>query len=135
MTNNTNTPAQQTDEIDLGEVFRVIGRYKYSILLITLVTTIAAAIFAYFSPNIYKARSTVYVKHERGASDDFMSLALGTKNSNVENETAILQSRHIVNLALKKLNTNVRYFTKQKRSINIHHLLYRYSLPQIWELN
>ena len=59
MNNNQTTNQIQNDEIDLKEVFKTIFRYKYSILLITLLFMIGSAIFAYVKPNIYSASSTI----------------------------------------------------------------------------
>lgn len=102
----------ETDEIDLGEVFSVIKRFKYSILVITLIATILAAIFAYFSPNIYSSNTTVYIKSEKGSTADFMSMALGEQSNNVDNELEIIKSNYVIAKALENLNLGTRYFTK-----------------------
>ena len=45
------------DEIDLSEVFRTIYNYKYMIISLIIVFTLASTVFAYFKPNVYKASS------------------------------------------------------------------------------
>ena len=107
---------QNPDEINLSEVFRVLNRYKTSIITITLLTAILAAVFAYFSPNIYSSSSTIYIKEDdKNRNQDFMNLALGMQGANVDNEIAILQSHTIAANTLNDLNIGTRYFTK-------HHL-------------
>ena len=102
----------ESDEIDLSEVFSVIKRFKYSILLIAFTTTIFATVFAYFSPNIYSSNTTVFIKSERGSPSDFMSMALGEQSNNVDNELEIIKSNYIISKALENLNLGTRYYTK-----------------------
>ncbi|MEA3521413.1 MAG: GNVR domain-containing protein, partial [Campylobacterota bacterium] len=102
----------QEDEIDLAELFGVLRRYQYSIILISILVTLFATIFAYFATNIYQAKATIEVKSERNAQKDFMSMALGMDSNNVDNEIEILKSRWIISRAQEQLNLNTRYFTK-----------------------
>ena len=103
---------KKPDEINLSEVAKVIGRYKKSILFITLIGTILATVFAYFSPNVYTTSTTVFIKSEKGGSDDFMSMALGAQSNNVDNEIEIIKSDSIISKALQNLDIATRYFTK-----------------------
>jgi uncharacterized protein involved in exopolysaccharide biosynthesis len=53
MPNHYTTPDQHRiaeDEIDLRELFRTIGRYIWSIMLITLLITVITAAIAYRMP-------------------------------------------------------------------------------------
>jgi len=112
----------ETDEIDLGEVFGVIKRFKYSIISITFIVAVLAAVFAYFSPNIYSSNTTVYVKGEKGSTTaDFMSMALGEQSNNVDNEIEIIKSTHVISKALENLNLDTRYFTKHNlRTVELY---------------
>ena len=38
---------QRNDEIDLKEVIKTVLRYKYSIILITLILSVGSVVFAY----------------------------------------------------------------------------------------
>ena len=108
------TQAQHTpDEINFGEIFRVIQRYKYSIITIVIITTFLAAVFAYFSPNIYSSSATIFVKEDgKNPNDDILNKALGMQSVNIDNQIAILQSHTIAQKALNELNIGTRYFKK-----------------------
>ena len=104
---------QQNDEIDLKQVFKVISRYKYIILLLAIVFTIAAAVFAYTKPNIYASSATIEMQEEqRGYNTaDALKQAFTGGGINVQNQIEILKSRFLAEKALKSLDLNTRYFT------------------------
>lgn len=56
---NSNTPAPPSDEIDLGDLFRVLWKSKILIVVITVITTCIAAGYAFLSPPVYQA--TVHI--------------------------------------------------------------------------
>lgn len=109
-----NTKTQQNpDEIDLGEIFRVLNRYKYSITSLVIIAAFLAAVFAYFSPNIYSSSATVFVKEDgKNPNDDILNKALGMQSVNIDNQIAILQSHTIAQRALNELNIGTRYYKK-----------------------
>ena len=114
------------DEIDLKEIFSTLNRYKYSIIVFMIVFTIGAAVFAYFTPNVYEAETTIELKQENnnfgGANNDVMALALGGNGANLDNEQYIIQSRFLSEKVLKELDIGTRYFTKQHyRTIELYH--------------
>ena len=88
--NTSTTNPQHTvdeDEIDLKEVFNTLNRYKYSILVFSIVFTIGAVLFAYFTPNVYEAETTIELKQETkgwdGGNSDAMAQALGGNSANL----------------------------------------------------
>ena len=102
------------EEIDIGELFKILKRYKASIIVLTTLITILASVYAYFAQDVYVSSSTLEVKSEKGQSDkDFLAVALGQQSSNVDNEIEILSSRWIISKAVDGLNLNVRYFTTE----------------------
>ncbi len=105
------------EEIDLKEVFSTLNRYKYSIIIFMIVFTIGATVFAYFTPNVYEAETTIELKKEdprfRGDNSDTMALALGGNSANLENEQYIIQSRFLAEKVLQELDIGTRYFTKK----------------------
>jgi uncharacterized protein involved in exopolysaccharide biosynthesis len=52
------------DEIDIKEIFATIKRYKISILIIALLFTLGAAVYAYMAPSIYQAKAYIEVQEE-----------------------------------------------------------------------
>ena len=115
---NTTIETQTTeDEIDLGQIFNTLKRYKYSVIFVALLATFFAGAFAYFSPNIYSSSATIFVKSEKSGpsgGDDFMNMALGMQSNNIDNEIEILKSYTIASMALKNLDIGTRYFKKHK---------------------
>jgi capsular exopolysaccharide synthesis family protein len=110
---------QQThnDEIDLKQVFRIMAKYKVSIILITLLFFIGSAVFAYYKQNIYASHATIEVLEDNSngvSSTDFMVKAFGGNAYNMDNEIATIQSRYIVQKALEKLNLTTQYFAYNK---------------------
>ena len=67
----------EEDEIDLKEIFRVILKYKYTIILTALLSLLIAGVYVYFKPNIYKATATVEVssKNKSAIGGDIFSLS------------------------------------------------------------
>jgi capsular exopolysaccharide synthesis family protein len=105
------------DEIDLKQVFRVIAKYKKSIIAIILIFFIGSVVFAYYKQNIYESNLTIEVLEDDSkgvSSTDFMVKALGGSTYNMDNEIAVLQSRYIVQEALEKLNLTTQYFSYNK---------------------
>ena len=111
-----NEQTTNPDEINFTEVFRILKRFKYSIVSIVILATILAGVFAYFSPNIYNSSSTIFIKESnKNPNEDILNKALGMQGANIDNEIAILQSHTIAKKALNELNIGTRYFYK-------HHL-------------
>ena len=109
---STHTQTNQ-DEIDFAEIFRVIRRYKLSIITLTIIATLLAAVFAYFSPNIYSSSATIFIKESnKNPNEDILNKALGMQGANIDNEVAILQSHTIASKALNELNIGTRYYYK-----------------------
>ena len=109
---STQTQINQ-DEINFAEIFRVVRRYKFSIITLTIVATLLAAVFAYFSPNIYSSSATIFIKEtDNNKNGDILNNALGMQGANIDNEIAILQSHTIAAKALNELNIGTRYYFK-----------------------
>ncbi len=102
----------EEDEIDLKEVFSTLLKYKYSIILITMLITLLAAIYAYYKPNIYKATSTLEVSSKKSpiSADDILGEALSQGSKDIDTEIQIIKSRFVTNMALKKVDFVKHYY-------------------------
>lgn len=114
--NNQHNPSTMDEEIDLKDLFAVLGRYKRSILIIAGAVTLVSLIYVYFSSNIYQASLSLQINdasspQTKNGQEDFMAQALDTQGQNVDNEIAVLQSYFIAQKALQKVNVGTRYFT------------------------
>jgi len=102
----------EEDEIDLKELFATIYKYKYSILLITIITTLIAGVYIYFKPNIYRAEATIEVssKSKPSFGDDLLSAALSSNAQDISTEIEIIKSRFVNKLALKNVDFIKHYY-------------------------
>ena len=101
------------DEIDLKEVFRTINRYRLMIVSFVILFTLGAAVFAYFKPNVYQARSTVEISDDKkmGGQEDILAMAMDGGSANVDTEIEIVKSVAMTQKALKKVDLAHRYYT------------------------
>ncbi len=102
------------DEIDIREVFGVINQYKKVIITFIVISSIIAAIYAYFKPSIYISSATVEVGIEQtggGVSkQDILAAATGGSASSADTEMDIIKSRFLASKALEKVDLNHRYY-------------------------
>jgi len=102
------------EEIDIKSFFTTISNYKWSILFTILLFTGGAGVYAYFSPDIYRASTSLKISSETArtiAGTDFMSAALGSGGIELDDEVALIKSRFLAKKALEELDIGTRYFT------------------------
>ena len=65
------------DELDLKEIFGTLKRYKFSILIVLLLFSIGAFVYAYMAPDVYRAKAYIEVQEDQSpnAIKDFLSMA------------------------------------------------------------
>lgn len=114
---NSVQPQGNKNEIDLVELFGIFRNNKWLIITIATVFTLFATILAYVSPNLYQATTTleVQIDTKRIPTNDIMAMALATRDTVIDNEIDIVQSRLIVDKALESLNLGTRYFTSRNK--------------------
>ncbi|MFH0709997.1 MAG: polysaccharide biosynthesis tyrosine autokinase [Pseudomonadota bacterium] len=116
--NNQNvTSSVSEEEINFKDVFAILGRYKVSIIAITVFTLFLAVINAYFSMTVYQANLTMKIQPESqngSAASDILADALGGQKVNIENEMVILRSKLVVQKALESVPMEIRYYTKKQ---------------------
>jgi uncharacterized protein involved in exopolysaccharide biosynthesis len=126
MPNNYTTAtahAEEEDEIDLRELFRTIGRYKWSIMLMTLIITVITAAIAYRMPKYYKTSTVIEVKPKAGESGGFslggagalLGLGgLGGGSTSTEKDAALLGMFRINNKVLDSISYGAQFFAYEK---------------------
>lgn len=105
------SPASGSDEIDLKYLLNVLLRYKYIAIGIILLTTLAAAIYAYSIPSVYQSNGTILIQEERNrytwAGSDLNSILSSSfgvgAGSRLVNEVEILQSRMVASEIADKI--------------------------------
>jgi len=142
--NNTSTrddifpasqPMHNDDEIDLRELFSVIWKGKWLIILFTVVFAIAAVAYALSKPNIYTSSVLLAPATEEGGgmsalASQFGGLAslagvnLGSgSSSKTDLAIAVLKSRQFLMNFMNEHNLKIALFAGEKWDINSGELL------------
>jgi len=112
------------DEINLRELFRTIGCYKWSIIFFTLIVTLAMAAKVYFMPKYYKSTVTLEVKPEEQDAGGFSmggaaAMLLGGgggSTANLEKDITLLKTYRTNEKVLNKIDGYlVRYFITDEK--------------------
>ncbi len=111
-TNSTNLVKKELTIID---ILKVLKNYKWSILFITMLTTILAYMYAYQKPSIYQSYSILKVKsHQKSKTDDIVNSVTSTDNAkNVKEEITLLKTYKINKMALQAVDFSIQYFKKK----------------------
>ena len=122
MNNSKTTQLLEEDEIDLRELFATIGRYKWSIIFLTLLITTIVAVKVYFMPKYYQSTVMLEVKVEDekssglslGGAGALLGLGNGNK-ANLEKDVTLLKTFRTNQKVLNKMNQYiVRYFIQDE---------------------
>jgi len=101
----------------LIEFLKIITPYKWSIITITLISTLLSVLNLHFKPYIYESSAIIKIKTEnnmRGSTQDPLMNALSLAgNAEVAQELAILNTFYTNNKAIDKLGMKVQYFTEK----------------------
>ncbi len=102
--------------IDLGQIISIFYRYKYAIILITLIAAFSSYFFAYFKTNIYEAETTVEVGRGSitGSSGQGDVLSSLSDSMSLDTEFDIIKSRLVTNKALKEVDWRHHYYIKTR---------------------
>ncbi len=112
------------DEINLRELFTVIGRYKWSIIFFTLLITLAVAAKVYFMPKYYKSTVTIEVKPSDDEAGGFSmggaaAMLLGGASggsTDLEKDITLLKTYRTNEKVLNIIDGYmIRYFIKDKK--------------------
>ena len=110
-------------DIDLKEIFKTIYRYRYTIVLLTLLFSILSFIFAYTKPNIYSSSLTVELTEPKknASSEDFILQALEGSSTNVDNQIEVFKSWYIAKKTFEYLDLGTNFSTtKNFRKIDLY---------------
>ena len=144
--NNSTVTVSELDEPSLLDIGRVIVRGRYWVIAIAILTTIAAASWAYLSPTIYRS-STVLAPANSDRSMGGLSSALGqigglaslaginvdTRDSRIEEALAVLQSREFIEKFISDHNLLPILFPKKWDSRNERWSVSENKVPTLWK--
>jgi capsular exopolysaccharide synthesis family protein len=109
---NQNT-IQTNEDLNLKDLFALLFKYKWSIIFLTLLSTLLIFIYLYFQFSIYRSSALIEVKSNSPRS--IISEGLSSESSaigkeKIDKEIEILQTFYINNKVLDKINFNILYF-------------------------
>ena len=113
MKNKALTEIKETGQVDIKELFKILGRYKFFIPFIALLFGLAFGAYAYYQQNEYVSNTVVSIgaQQKSGAQkEDLLSMALGGSTVNLDTEIGIMTSRHIALNTLKKVDVTHKYY-------------------------
>ena len=117
----------EEDEIDLKELFKTIYKNRIMIIAISMTFSVVGAIYAYLKPNIYEATVMIEIgSNEKQSSFSFPSEALSLVGlsgggSSLSTEMDLIQSRFILDKAIKKLDiTQHCYVNKNLKKVELY---------------
>jgi len=100
--------------LDFKEFFKVVYNYKFSIIFITLFSTIIAFLFQYYQQNIYKAKAILEIGNTGQpvtlGNGDILNSAFGNGFSNIKTEIEKLKSISVTKKALEKVDFAHEYY-------------------------
>src|SRR6056297_782091 len=119
MSQQTQAPRPQEEEIDLREQLEIYLRHWPWFVAGVIICLIAAFLYLRTTTPVYNTVATVIIKDEdkgTGSSElaAFADLGLlgGMGTSSIENEIGIFKSKRLMTNVAKELNLNVRYFAE-----------------------
>ena len=122
--NNNSGIIKQKNDIEIGELFSTINRYKWSIIFFTILITLGVAVKVYFMPKYYKSTITIEVKAEENQAGGFSmggaaAMLLGGATggtTDLDKDVSLLKMYRINSKVLDKVNGYmVRYFIKDEK--------------------
>jgi len=99
------------ESITPKEVFSTIGNYRYSLIVILIVSLLVSAYIAYATPPVYQASVLAKTNMEsRGYYEDFLRLATGSPGREINDDLVIMKSAPVIERAIEKLHLGTRYY-------------------------
>ena len=114
---------QEKDEINLRELFSIIGNYKWSIIFFTILITSIVTVKVYFMPKYYKSTVILEVKAEDDKAGGFSmggaaAMLLGGEGgaTNLKKDITLLKTYRTNSKVLDIIDGYmIRYFIKDKK--------------------
>jgi len=103
--------------IDFKRVIIILLRYKFVIVLSTILFGLISGYMAYFKPSMYSATLKLEIKKsEKGSSNkgDLVATALGGGVKDLGQEIEVIGSKYMALKVLEHIELGTRYYTKKK---------------------
>jgi len=113
----------KVDEISFVKLMETPLKHKFLILIFTILMAVAAVVYLYFQPNIYRATSTLEISAKKAnpSLNDLLATALSQSSQNIDTEIEILKSHFVAKMALEKVDFINRYYAvKNYKKIELY---------------
>jgi len=99
-------------ELKFHDIMNIVKTYKWSIIIITLISIFSSYIYIYFKPLSYVSYSIIRIKaNEKTKSEDVISNTISTtKSKDVLEEISLLKTFRINSKALDAVDFKIRYY-------------------------
>ena len=104
---------KDNNEIDFKEIFKILLKYKWSIVFVTLITLLLILLKLYFQPNIYRSSALIEVKSNVQNSiidTEGKGSAIAIGKERIDKEIEILRTFYINKTVLTKMNMSTKYY-------------------------
>jgi len=105
------------DEIDIREIFSVLGKHKKKILFFAVLFAMLAAGYAYITPNVYSTYTTLEIGETKSkgisGSEDILAMAMSSGMTNTDTEMEIIKSKYLIERVLHNVDFRYRYYIKK----------------------
>ena len=100
------TPSSSDDEIDLGELFGLFWRRKFTLIIVMLLAMILGAAYVSTQPNLYGAEATLILDEQEQNATGLEALAPGLSNEDAEmnSQIQVIKSRKLMGVVVDKLS-------------------------------
>jgi len=128
-------PAQDNyypdDEIELIDLLRVLWKWKWTIIMITLVCMVAAGVFSFMMPKIYEVSMAIEPGMIRLDEDGRLIHLDSYKNIKAKIESGIYNSRILKNLNIDPSETQVKFKAANPKGTNLINISSEWTQDQI----
>ena len=96
------TASSSDDEIDLGELFALFWRRKFTLIIAMLLAVILGAAYVSTQPNLYEAEATLILDEQEQNATGLEALAPGLSNEDAEmnSQIQVIKSRKLMGIVV-----------------------------------
>jgi len=113
---NNNNKKASSNELTFKDILDILKQYKWSIITLTLLSTLLSYGYLYFKPSLYSSYAILKVKPSvKAKSNDIITnTTTAVSSKDVKEEISLLQTFKINNHALDKIHMKVQYYIDKK---------------------
>ena len=113
---NNNNKKVSSKELAFKDILHILKQYKWSIIILTLLSALLSYGYLYFKPSLYSSYAILKVKPSvKAKSEDvIINTTAAVSSKDVKEEISLLKTFKINNHALDKIHMKVQYYIDKK---------------------